>query len=514
MKDPFAKKRKLRLRPLQVPGIDGPLEVDGGELRFGRAEDNDVVLPAETFPSVSGHHLRIARDSNGAFVVEDLGSRNGTLVNGKRVETQPLRAGDIVQLGTVGPRFMVVSGSPLSETMFVDPKRHKVSESEVLDLVRRRARLHTLRLAGLGLVLFAALAWWMFDRSEAVRRQSEQESALARELVARLRRESEEQARIAMRQEAQRSAYIAALEEQMRGSERELETLRSQLAAIEKGGASAQEIARLEQDLSDTRKDLADARQRLARVDPVNLEANRLTEVARVRAAVVEIEASLSFEKEGAPLFFDAEKGPNWDGIGEPWVIESTGSGFAISPEGYILTNRHVVEPEEEELVTGAREQGIRPILHLHAVFDGETQRHSLEVVRIADGADLALAKIDPYPGMPYVEGFSTALEPPPEGSDVYLLGFPLGNFALQEGPRVQASTFRGILSRIVDGNLQVDAGVHPGNSGGPITDPEGHVIGVVFSVQATPEQTAVYTIGYGIPIARAGEIWPPQSEK
>jgi S1-C subfamily serine protease len=90
------------------------------------------------------------------------------------------------------------------------------------------------------------------------------------------------------------------------------------------------------------------------------------------------------------------------------------------------------------------------------------------------------------------------------------LLGFPLGNFALQEGRTVIASTFRGILSRIVDGSLQVDAGVHPGNSGGPITDPLGRVIGIVSSVQATPEQTAVYTIGYGIPIAEASSIWPP----
>ena len=105
---------------------------------------------------------------------------------------------------------------------------------------------------------------------------------------------------------------------------------------------------------------------------------------------------------------------------------------------------------------------------------------------------------------MPHLKDFHLRTRAPEPGGDLYLLGFPLGNFALQEGRTVIASTFRGILSRFVDGSLQVDAGVHPGNSGGPITDPLGHVIGVVSSLQATPEQTAVYTIGYGIPIADA----------
>ncbi|MEL6715688.1 MAG: serine protease, partial [Planctomycetota bacterium] len=103
------------------------------------------------------------------------------------------------------------------------------------------------------------------------------------------------------------------------------------------------------------------------------------------------------------------------------------------------------------------------------------------------------------------------AATPPPAGSDIYLFGFPLGNLAVQEGETVIASTFRGILSRNVGGQMQVDAGVHPGNSGGPITDAAGRVVGVVVSVQALPDRTAVYTIGYGIPIARAADLWPPR---
>ena len=57
---------------------------------------------------------------------------------------------------------------------------------------------------------------------------------------------------------------------------------------------------------------------------------------------------------------------------------------------------------------------------------------------------------------------------------------------------------------------MQVDAGVHPGNSGGPVTNSRGDVIGVVYSVQAMPDHSAVYTIGYAIPIRDASLVWPP----
>jgi S1-C subfamily serine protease len=133
-------------------------------------------------------------------------------------------------------------------------------------------------------------------------------------------------------------------------------------------------------------------------------------------------------------------------------------------------------------------------------------------VVRVADqnGDDLALVKIEPFEHMPHLADFDIGVELPPPGSDVFLFGFPLGNYALQQGDTVIASTFRGILSRVVDRYLQVDAGVHPGNSGGPVTDGSGRVVGVVFSVQALPDHSAVYTIGYAIPVSEVAKVWPP----
>ena len=193
--------------------------------------------------------------------------------------------------------------------------------------------------------------------------------------------------------------------------------------------------------------------------------------------------------------------------------MDSTGSGFCVDEQGWIITNAHVVQPADARaMLEAARDMDMEPLLSIQAVFSGGSVRHEVAVARVADapGEDLALVKIEPFPGMPFIEDFSVDTPPPVAGSDVYLFGFPLGNYALQQGETVIASTFRGIMSRFVDGRMQVDAGVHPGNSGGPVTDGNGKVIGVVFSVQALPDQSAVYTIGYAIPVFDVWQVWPP----
>ena len=101
---------------------------------------------------------------------------------------------------------------------------------------------------------------------------------------------------------------------------------------------------------------------------------------------------------------------------------------------------------------------------------------------------------------------------PPAAGTEVYLCGFPLGTFAVQEGDRVIASTLKGILSRRVGPYVQIDAGVHPGLSGGPVTDANGKVIGVVCSVQATPKGEIASSIGYALPISSARRVLPAEA--
>jgi pSer/pThr/pTyr-binding forkhead associated (FHA) protein len=66
-----------------------------GELKVGRATDNNVCI---TDPTVSSYHARIFTYLNSSYV-EDLKSRNGTYVNGKRIEKHILRPGDTLRVG-------------------------------------------------------------------------------------------------------------------------------------------------------------------------------------------------------------------------------------------------------------------------------------------------------------------------------------------------------------------------------------------------------------------------------
>ena len=498
------------------------IEMVDGRLTIGRAEDNDLCLAGGAFPSVSTYHARLEQGEEGLEVL-DLDSRNGTFVNDEKVDKMVLKAGDVLQLGPVGPRFIVVSSAPLSETMFVDPSQVRgksdLSADQVRAMVERRQRklLMVLGLAVATLVITGLLEKSkMTERGDAQQAELQAELEEARGLINDLRNldARRQQELDAVRNE--REAYVMGLEAEIDRAENESNQLADRLERLESGGASADEIRRLETELDRTRTSLEDAKQAFARFDPVNLEAARLGDVGRVREAVVllEVRTTVVERETGKVLHLSSTGEPNFDSRGQPWSLESTGSGFCVDPEGWILTNAHVVaEDTGGGLYLGEAQGVVEPKSEIFAVFSDTSRRYPAEVVKVASTADLALVKIEPFDFMPYLENFTTESAVPNPGSDVYLFGFPLGNFALQEGERVIASTFRGILSREVGDNLQVDAGVHPGNSGGPITDPTGRVIGVVVSVQSLPDQSAVYTIGYGIPIGAASEVWPPPSD-
>ena len=150
--------------------------------------------------------------------------------------------------------------------------------------------------------------------------------------------------------------------------------------------------------------------------------------------------------------------------------------------------------------------------MKLAVVFTGQSKRFPARLESITDDPDddLALLQIKPFDDMPVIEHFDPATPTPAPGSEVFLFGFPLGKLALQEGDRVIASTFKGILSRQVGKFLQIDAGVHPGNSGGPVTYSHGRVVGIVSRVQVSPDRTVASSIGYVIPVSTAQKVWPP----
>ena len=86
---------------MEGPQAGQKFKIDG-DVVLGRAIDATIVLED---PEVSRSHVRITRSHAGAYIIEDLGSRNGTLVNGVPIQKQFLVFGDKIQ---VGPRVLIL----------------------------------------------------------------------------------------------------------------------------------------------------------------------------------------------------------------------------------------------------------------------------------------------------------------------------------------------------------------------------------------------------------------------
>ncbi|MGX8009010.1 trypsin-like peptidase domain-containing protein [Mesorhizobium sp. ORM8.1] len=150
-----------------------------------------------------------------------------------------------------------------------------------------------------------------------------------------------------------------------------------------------------------------------------------------------------------------------FDGRGpvQPQVREALGSGFVISPEGYIVTNNHVVANSTE----------------IHVVFsDKETSPARL--VGRDPATDIAVLKVDPRPSMTTTAwGDSDAMQP---GAWTIAIGSPFGlGGTVTVG--VLSARSRDIQAGPYDDFLQTDASINRGNSGGPLFNARGEVIGV-----------------------------------
>ncbi len=155
------------------------------------------------------------------------------------------------------------------------------------------------------------------------------------------------------------------------------------------------------------------------------------------------------------------------------------GSGFLISAPGYVLTNQHVVGKNREVIVIA-----------------GKQERRAV-VVRSHPGRDVALLRLEQgFDSEPlHIDANDVSL-----GEEIYVVGTPLDE-------RLDFSISRGIISarRILDERnyYQTDAAVNPGNSGGPVFNRSGNVIGITVAGLFTRDG-ASRNINYVIPIIDA----------
>jgi putative serine protease PepD len=194
----------------------------------------------------------------------------------------------------------------------------------------------------------------------------------------------------------------------------------------------------------------------------------------RVGSAVVEVRASSS--------------GDGGEGFPFQQPGAATGSGFVIDEEGHVITNQHVVDGADNvTVVTSAGDEYDADVV-------GADPSTDVALLDVEEGADLTVVPL----------GTSESLS---VGDPVVAIGSPFG---------LQGTVTSGIVSALdrqiqapdqfpIDGAIQTDAALNSGNSGGPLLDSQGRVVGVNSQIESRTGGNV--GIGYAVPIDTAKSV-------
>lgn len=144
------------------------------------------------------------------------------------------------------------------------------------------------------------------------------------------------------------------------------------------------------------------------------------------------------------------------------------GSGFLLTADGYFVTNKHIVREADSVYVQSAKGE----VYKARVVYADQT--HDVAILQLCD--DSAFRTLPPVP-------YSFDIRPSDLGERVYTLGYPREEIVYGEGYLSSGTGYRGDSTA-----YQVAIGVNPGNSGGPLLDEKGNVIGMISGKQTTSE--------------------------
>jgi putative serine protease PepD len=177
---------------------------------------------------------------------------------------------------------------------------------------------------------------------------------------------------------------------------------------------------------------------------------------------------------------------------------QALGTGFLVSEDGYILTNAHVVAS------SGVTAESVKVVFK-----DGDSGMTTVDaaVVGVDETSDVALLKVDPAKApdlKPLTLGDSAAVQP---GEAVVAIGNPLGfDFSVTSG--IVSAVHRNLQSpngSVIPNGIQTDAAINSGNSGGPLFDASGSVIGI--NEQIVSESGGNQGLGFAVPINTAKRV-------
>ena len=420
---------------------------DGDRVTLGRDARSDLRLDAERDLDASARHAEIVRAGE-AWRLRDAGSTNGTFVNDERVTGErELRDGDLISLGRDGPRLEVRLGLRAAS----GPSPTRIGRQGTTERVEIAVRQRTsgLRLALVGalalVVIGSGAAFWM-GRRDVAHRDAQLAMLLERHdsLGRHLERELDSMA-----------GRLTGLDAALASAREESEALRAELER-ERSRASAESLERLA-----TRLGAAESRQ------------SAIATAARMDHAAIAAASGAAV----ALLAVEMPDGARW-----------TGTGFAISRDGMLVTNRHVVRDS-----TGALAARV-------AVIFADTRRWlPARVVRTSDDAELALVAIDAPGPFPTVAGLATDASAPVVGAPVTVIGYPLGMDTPMSDPNsgftARASLGVGTVSKVLPDLLQIDAWAGQGSSGSPVFEANGLVAAVVFGGARESNGRIVYAV-------------------
>ncbi len=236
--------------------------------------------------------------------------------------------------------------------------------------------------------------------------------------------------------------------------------------------------------------------------DPTWSRTNAITKaVEQISPAVVGINVTAVQEQQVSPFAADPffrqffQNDPFYRQFMQKQQIEiqSLGSGFVISPDGYIVTNDHVVQNATRVLVT---------------MTDGT--RRPAKIIGHDSNSDIALLKVDGEK-LPYCElGNSDSIL---VGEWAIAFGNPFGLFDINNRPTVTVGVISSLNMNLkvetknYSGMIETDAAINPGNSGGPLVDADGKVIGMNTMIYTAGVSQSYIGYGFAIPVNRVSLI-------
>ncbi len=442
-------------------------------IAVGRHPASDLRFNPDKELDVSSRHAAILKQGD-RWLVRDLGSRNGTLVNGHRVSGD-LRLDDTDQIrfGADGPvvEFRLVpdatphtgparpeAPSPPAASMAATAggaPANRPTGTGTTQRIRVEVRRQTKQLrgvtTGLLVVLFAVVGAFVFV-NQRQQRAREMEIAAMRARIDSVLRTADEAI-------ASLKGQLAGLADALRQSQTEVSRLHTQLSAAQQTGDATQ-IAELRRQLDGATEALRH-QQVAAQVDYPKLWQAHQSAVAMI--------------------YVDFGPGQVF-----------TGTAFAVSNDGVLITNRHVVKGAD----------GTRTPRRIGIQFADSDQNFPARLLAVSTEADVAVIKVDIPGGTPSIGALDASPGAVRPGDPVAVIGFPLGvelPMSSRGGARIATTSFTpGTVSKVLANRIQVDGYGAEGSSGSPILNRDGRVVGILFGGQPGSGGRIVYAVPAG----------------